>query len=124
MFDFGTSDITYLALLTSASTLRLASTGTSFFGEENVPAPAPLATGKWVHVAATRRGNTVTLYVDGQPVGTNTAAEFAPFQMGETAQNWLGRAQYGGDPYLAGRLQDFRLYSGALPAAQVAALAQ
>lgn len=124
VFDFGTSDITYLALLTSASTLRFASTGTSFFGEENVPAPAALATGRWVHLAVTRRGNTVTLYVDGQPAGTNAAAEFAPFQMGDTAQNWLGRAQYGGDPYLAGRLQDFRLYSGALSAAQVAALAQ
>lgn len=124
VFDFGTSDITYLALLTSATTLRLASTGTSFFGEESVPAPTPLATGRWVHLAATRRGSTVTLYVDGQAVGSNTAAEFAPYQMGDTAQNWLGRAQYGGDPYLAGRLQDFRLYSGALPAAQIAALAQ
>ena len=89
-----------------------------------VTAPAALATGRWVHLAVTRRGNTVTLYVDGQPAGTNAAAEFAPFQMGDTAQNWLGRAQYGGDPYLAGRLQDFRLYSGALSAAQVAALAQ
>jgi hypothetical protein len=46
----------------------------------------------------------------------------APFDLGETTQNWLGRSQYTADPVLAGRLDDFRLYHGALSAAEIAAL--
>lgn len=44
--------------------------------------------------------------------------------IGRDHANWLGRAQYPGDPYFAGRMQDFRLYSGALFLAEIAALAQ
>ena len=55
--------------------------------------------------------------------GTNTAISFAPFQLGTTTQNWLGRSQYAADPTFNGRLQDLRIYSGALSAAEVAALA-
>src|SRR5207244_698868 len=42
---------------------------------------------------------------------------------GSTAQNWIGRSQYGADPFLNGLVDDFRIYNGALSAAQVAALA-
>ncbi|MBD9392630.1 alginate lyase family protein [Acidovorax sp. ACV01] len=124
VFDIGSSDIAYLALLANTSTLRFASTGTTYFGEENVTSSVALGTGRWVHLAVTRRGNTVTLFVDGQTTGALADAPFAPHQLGATTQNWLGRAQYGSDPYFAGRMQDFRLYSGALTSVQIAALAQ
>lgn len=124
VFDIGSSDIAYLALLASSSTLRCASTGTTWFGEENVTSSVPLSTGRWVHLAVTRRGTTVTLWVDGQATGSVTDAQFAPHQLGVTTQNWLGRAQYGSDPYFAGRMQDFRLYEGALSTTEIAALAQ
>ncbi|RYF51000.1 MAG: hypothetical protein EOO27_30735, partial [Comamonadaceae bacterium] len=55
VFDFGSSDIAYMALLTNASTLRFASTGTTFFGEENVTSSVGLGTGNWVHLAVTRQ---------------------------------------------------------------------
>ena len=42
---------------------------------------------------------------------------------GCTTQNWLGRSQYAADPTFNGRMQELRLYSGALSAQQVAALA-
>ncbi|MDR7153090.1 hypothetical protein J2W49_005070 [Hydrogenophaga palleronii] len=124
VFDIGSSDIAYLALLASAGTLRCASTGTTWRGEENVTSSVSLSTGQWVHLAVTRLGNTVTLYVNGLATGTHTDAQFAPHQLGATTQNWLGRAQYSADPYFDGRMQDFRLYSGALSVAQIAALAQ
>jgi hypothetical protein len=123
IFDIGSSDIAYLTLLVGASTMRFCTTGTTYWGEESAVAAAGLATGRWVHLAVTRAGNAVTLYVDGAVSGTHAHAELAPHQLGDTRQNWLGRAQYGADPYFDGRLQDFRLYSGALDAAQVAALA-
>ncbi|RYH63928.1 MAG: hypothetical protein EON54_07170, partial [Alcaligenaceae bacterium] len=63
-------------------------------------------------------------WVNGQAAGSISNVPFAPHQLGETTQNWLGRAQYAADPYFAGRMQDFRLYSGALTAGQIAALAQ
>lgn len=48
---------------------------------------------------------------------------FGPDSLGDTTQNWIGRSVYAADPYLTGQVDDFRLYSGALTSAQVAALA-
>ncbi len=45
-----------------------------------------------------------------------------PSDLGATTQNWIGRSQYS-DPYLNGRVDDFRLYAGALSATEIAALA-
>jgi hypothetical protein len=47
-----------------------------------------------------------------------------PYQMGHTTRTWLGRSQYGGDQFFKGRMQDFRVYSGALGASDIAALAR
>jgi hypothetical protein len=122
VFDIGTSDIAYLTLLVGTSTMRVSTTGTTYFGEQTTWAANGLATGVWVHLAVTRSGNGVTMYVDGAASGNATGADLAPYQLGNTQQNWLGRAQYD-DPYFDGRLQDFRLYSGAMTPSQVAALA-
>lgn len=125
VLDFGSSDIAYLALMPrdSAGRLRCSITGTHYHGEQSIVADAALPTGRWVHLAVTLAGSVGTLYVDGVAVGSHPAISFAPFQLGDTTQNWLGRSQYGADPYFNGRLQDLRLYSGALDAAAIAALA-
>lgn len=123
VFDFGSTDITYLALLVSNDTLRVSITNTSYFGEQTV-STGPLAKARRVHLAVTLRDRTCTLYVDGTVAATIDTMDLAPYQLGRTSQNWLGRAQYGADPYFNGRLQDFRIHGGALDAAQVRALAQ
>jgi len=123
VFDFGSTDITYLALLLSRDTMRISVTNTSYFGEQTV-STGPLAQGRWVYLAVTLRDRTCTLYVDGAPVASITTMDLAPYQLGNTTRNWLGRAQYGADPYFNGRLQDFRIYGGALDAAAVQALAR
>jgi hypothetical protein len=123
VFDFGSSDITYLALLVSSNTLRVSVTNTSYFGEQTVSTGA-LAQGRWVHLAVTLKDRTCTLYVDGAAAAAITTMDLAPYQLGSTRQNWLGRAQYGQDPFFKGRLQDFRIYGGALDAAAVLALAR
>jgi hypothetical protein len=125
VFDFGSSDIAYLALIPrdSGGVLRFTVTGTTYFGEQNIIATSALPTGRWVHVAITLSGTQGTLYVDGAVAGSSASIALAPFQLGGTTQNWLGRSQYSADPYFNGRMQDLRLYSGALSAQEVAALA-
>ena len=70
----------------------------------------------------TLSGATATLYVDGIAVGTNDAVQLAPFRLGQTTQTWIGRSQYGADPYFNGLIDDFRIYYGALAPSQIAAL--
>jgi hypothetical protein len=46
-----------------------------------------------------------------------------PSDMGATTQNWIGRSQFSTDPYLNGRVDDFRIYNKALTAGEIAILA-
>lgn len=39
-----------------------------------------------------------------------------------TGRNWIGRSQRSGEPNLKGRIDDFRIYHGALSAAQAGAV--
>ena len=45
-----------------------------------------------------------------------------PSNLGSTSQNWIGRSQYSGDPFLNAAIDSFRVYSRALSAAEVADL--
>ncbi|NUT48528.1 MAG: hypothetical protein HOV94_14650, partial [Saccharothrix sp.] len=52
----------------------------------------------------------------------NTALTVRPSALGSTTQNWIGRSQYSGDPYLDGAVDGFRVYGRALTATEVADL--
>ena len=91
-------------------------------GELTVEDSAALPTAQWVHVAVPLAGQTATLYVNGTAVGGNSADFVPPWQPGGTMQNWIGRSQYAGDPYFNGKVDEFRIYRGALSAAEIAAL--
>jgi hypothetical protein len=91
--------------------------------EQIIDGQSTLATDGWHHVDVTLNGSTGTLYVDGVQVGSNTSMIIKPSNMGATTHNWIGRSQYSADPYLNGRVDDFRLYSRVLSAADIAALA-
>ncbi|WP_261301642.1 LamG-like jellyroll fold domain-containing protein [Paenibacillus andongensis] len=125
IFDFGTGTNTYMFLTPkngSNGKIRFAikNNGSS---EQIIEGTSSLATGGWHHVAVTLNGSTGTLYVDGVRVGSNTSMTIKPSDMGSTTQNWIGHSQYTTDPYLNGRVDDFRIYSQALSAADIAALA-
>jgi hypothetical protein len=58
------------------------------------------------------------LYVDGAKTGEQTfAGSLASIN---DVNVWLGRSQYDADPELTGTFHDFRIYSAALPALQIA----
>jgi hypothetical protein len=55
-------------------------------------------------------------------VGRNTSLTLNPSSLGQTKNNYIGKSQYP-DPYLNGLVDDFRIYSRALSAAEVLNLA-
>ena len=67
----------------------------------------------------TQNGDFGVLYVNGAEVARNSALTLRP---GSTTQNWIGRSQYAGDPYLDGAVDSFRVHGRALTAAEVANL--
>lgn len=77
---------------------------------------------QWVHIAVTLSGSLCTLYVNGVAAGSNGAVTLAPHHLGAATSSYLGRSQYVADAFLQGAVDDYRLYSGALTAAQVAGL--
>jgi hypothetical protein len=125
IFDFGTSDIAYMALIPrdAGGKLRFTATRSHYFGEQNIISSSALPTGRWVHVAVKLTGSVGKLYVDGVQVGEGSGIVVTPFQLGRTPNAWLGRSQYSADPSFNGLLQDLRIYNGALSNAQIAALA-
>ena len=123
IFDFGNSTTTYMFLTPqngSTTRLRFGITTNSSGGEQQITGTAALTTGVWHHVAITRNGLTGILYQNGVAVGTNVSLTIKPSNLGSTANNYLGKSQWP-DPYLNGALDEFRIHSVALSAAEIAA---
>ncbi|SDX32403.1 Alginate lyase [Variovorax sp. YR634] len=126
VFDFGSGERRYMMLTarSNSGTPRFAISTVHGYNEQVIDGSAALPTGKWVHVAVTVSGALGTLYVNGVEAGSNAQMSLGPLDLGATTQNWLGRSQFSSDPYLQGRVDDFRIYGGALGSAEVAALVQ
>ncbi|MBB2947614.1 hypothetical protein FB565_007385 [Actinoplanes lutulentus] len=124
VFDFGTGTGAYLFLTarSSSGTLRYAITSAGSGAEQRIDGPAALPTGVWTHVAVTHTGNLGVLYAGGVEVARNSALTVRPSALGSTTQNWIGRSQYAGDPYLSAAVDGFRIYSRALSASEVSQL--
>ena len=124
IFDFGSSTTSFMFLTTRPSTnggLRFAiNTGA---GEQQVNTSAPLTVGVWQHVAVTLRGSTATIYLNGAAVGTNTGVTLRPSSLGQSTNNFIGKSQFSADPALTASVDDFRIYSKGLTAAEVQVLA-
>ncbi|MFC8705331.1 LamG-like jellyroll fold domain-containing protein [Streptomyces anulatus] len=77
-------------------------------------------TGKWYHLVGVRKGDTITLYVDGKPAATTEAG---PSDV-STGPLSVGRAQYDGarGDFWNGSVDQVGVYDKALTAEEVAAL--
>ena len=124
VFDLGsgTGANVFLTPRSSAGTARFAITTGGAGAEQRINAPTALPTGAWTHLAVTQTGNLGVLYVNGAEVARNSGLTVRPADLGNTGQNWIGRSQYSGDPYLDGAVDGLRLYGRALTAADVADL--
>ena len=121
VFDFGTGTSNYMFLTPrgSSGVVRFAITNGS--GEQQINGDAVLPTGQWTHVAVTLNGSVGVLYVDGVEVGRNESMTISADSLGTTTQNYIGESQWS-DPYLNGRVDDFRIYNGVLTSSQIAEL--
>jgi hypothetical protein len=124
VFDFGSGTGHYMMLTARGANglARFAMTVNGRDGEVFVDSTAALPRSAWSHVAVTLSGRECKLYVNGAVTGASTDMFLAPFRLQATHRNWLGRAQNDTFPYFNGRIDDFRIYRGALGADDVVAL--
>jgi hypothetical protein len=124
VFDFGTGINRYMMLTPcgDSGVARFAITVNGGHGERAIDSGAALPVAQWVHVAVTLAGNVATLYVNGAVAGANANMFLAPFRLPNTTQTWIGRSQYTNDPYFNGKVDDLRIFRGALSAEEVASI--
>ncbi len=80
--------------------------------------------GKLMHVVWTYDSDDLLtkMYVNGnQDVVSALASNAYHLSQLQDLNNWIGRAQYGGDPLFNGKIYDLRIYNGIMTAAEVAA---
>jgi len=122
IFDFGKNTTVNMFLTPRTGTsgpMRFAITISGNGAEQQATAPSTLPSGMH-HVAVTidADNDTITLYLDGSPVATNTSATLTPSDMGVTTNNWLGKSQYA-DDYFLGSLDEFSIYDYCLESTEI-----
>lgn len=123
IFDFGDDRGRWMYLTPSnGNAIEFATTTVYGYNQQTITGTAPLPTNQWVHVAVTLSEKVGRLYVNGELVGSNTGMDFPPAQIQSTPENWIGRSHFASDPYLDGRIDDFRIYAGALTPEEVVGL--
>jgi concanavalin A-like lectin/glucanase superfamily protein len=127
IFDFGTgggTDYMFLTPKTPGGTPQFAISTGGVATEQVLDGAAPLTVGTWHHLCVTLTGTNGILYIDGVQTAKNAALTLNPSNLGSTTQDWIGRSEFTGDPYLDGKVDQFRIYSRALSAAEVLQLFQ
>ncbi|RYD20781.1 MAG: hypothetical protein EOP88_13730, partial [Verrucomicrobiaceae bacterium] len=123
IFDFGTGVDQYLCLTPKAggAGLRVVLKDAVNFRNQEYQINAPvLAIGQWVHLSVVVRENYMTLYLNGQVVGTTFGINRSPADF-PAVNNYIGKSQFN-DPYFNGRVDDFRVFGKALNGQEVYAI--
>lgn len=123
LFDFGSDTDTYMFLSPKSGTGEYRFAFKNGGDEEAIDANISPVIGKWVHVAVTLEGSIAVMYIDGVEVGRNETMTINPSMLGKTTQNYIGKSQWP-DPYLNGRIDEFKIYSYALTPSEVAQLTE
>src|SRR6202012_2909200 len=113
----------FLTLSAGGGPLRFAITTSGNGNEQQLNDTGNRPLTAWRLVTLPLAGPTGTRSANGQPVATNPTMTLNPSSLGDTSQNWIGRSQFPGDPFLNATVDDFNIYDRALSAAEVATLA-
>lgn len=109
---------------------RVAISKTNWSGEQTVTSATKLAEGQWQSVAATIAKNadgttsTLRLYLDGTLVAEKTNSTTNLSDLTTHTMNFLGKSAYAADSLYQGGVSSFRVYTEALTAAELGAIAQ
>jgi len=101
--------------------LRFSITSDGFSREESLNT-TNLATGVWKHLTIVLSGGNGWLYIDGAQANTDPTV-LTPAGLGAIDYAYLGKSQFGVDPYFDGMIDEFCVYNRALSATEIAALA-
>jgi hypothetical protein len=124
VFDFGANTTDYFFLTPRANNgkMHFAITINGSGAEQTIDAPSAMPTGSWCHVALTLDGTKGLLYLNGQPVGTNSSMTIRPWQTLPSA-NYIGQSQSATNPMFSGEIGSFRIFGRALSSAEIKDLA-
>ena len=86
--------------------------------QNDLVVPVSLTVGQWYRIVAVRAGNTNTLYLDGQVIGTQTAGTAANVGAGGSAA--IGKLATTTARFMNGLLDEVRLYNRALTPEDIA----
>jgi sugar lactone lactonase YvrE len=118
LFDFGNAGYlqeVYMAL--SGGTGGYPTMGIFINGNNNlVSSPQQLPLNQWTHLATTLSGNTATIYMNGNAVGTGTVLVPGSFVR---TNNYIGRSLFGGDAYANAVFDEVRIWNVARSATQI-----
>ncbi len=126
IFDLGSGITTFMFLNTADTSgyVRFAITNSGIATEQRIQTSTTLSLNSWHHIALVIAGGNSksgTIYVDGASVATATLT-LGVHELGVTTNNYLGRSQFVYDAYLAGALDDFRVYKRALTKPEISAI--
>ena len=122
-----TTNFMYLASANSAGSgmrFRIVSAGAADGGVSQViEGTQPIPVGTWTHVALVLGPSGASIYVNGALQASSADVTLRPADLGSTTSAFIGRSEFPRDPYLDGAIDEYRIYSRALPEQEIAALA-
>ncbi len=126
LLHFGDGGKKYLSLTPQDAGGKLKFSVSDGVTTESLSAPNALPLNRWTHIAVTFKGDTTTLYVDGEPMAETKStlrpeAVLGPNTQSNNEVTFLGRGARGG--FFKGLISDFRVYSLAQEPALIATLA-
>jgi uncharacterized protein len=98
-------------------------TSSGLGGQNSVSGSGAIPTNQWTHVAIVLGGGMGKIYLDGKVSGTNTIS-IKPTDLGTLGYAYIGKSCFTSDPFLNGKVDDFRVYSRALSEDEVWALSR
>lgn len=125
IWDFGSNTSSYMYLLSDGGNdgfkgYSAAITQTGWSNEVGVSKGTNVAKNRWVLTTVVMDGTQMTLYENGEKIGTKDTG-ISVADLGSTTKNYIGYGQFGDDPTNA-QYAEFTIYNYAMTDDQVAAM--
>jgi hypothetical protein len=122
IFDFGADTTRYVMFTVRANNgrPRVEIRNDQAGGARSFDAPSSLPLNTWTHVAVTFDGRQGVLFIDGQAVAVNSSINLLPSDVIGSA-NYIGRSQFGTDPYYSGQMDSVQIASQCMPIEHITA---